>query len=154
MKIIELNDKTKKNILENLLKRSPNQYKEYTETVDRIINDVRDNGDKALFSYTKKFDKVDINADNIRVTDEEIQKAYQDVSQDVIDVIRKAKDNIEEFLKTKAKQLVRCIQGGYYSRSEDNSHRKGRNMFPEERLHISLQYLWMLFLPRLQEYPG
>ena len=53
MKIIELNDKTKKNILENLLKRSPNQYKEYTETVDRIINDVRDNGDKALFSYTK-----------------------------------------------------------------------------------------------------
>lgn len=97
MKIIELNDKTKKNILENLLKRSPNQYKEYTETVDRIINDVRDNGDKALFSYTKKFDKVDINVDNIRVTDEEIQKAYQDVSQDVIDVIRKAKDNIEEF---------------------------------------------------------
>ena len=101
MKIIELNDKTKKNILENLLKRSPNQYKEYTETVDRIINDVRDNGDKALFSYTKKFDKVDINVDNIRVTDEEIQKAYQDVRQDVIDVIRKAKDNIEEFQQKK-----------------------------------------------------
>ena len=74
MRIIELNETSKKNILENLLKRSPNQYEAYANIVDQIIKDVRNNGDKALFSYTKEFDKADINEANIKVTEEEIKK--------------------------------------------------------------------------------
>ena len=97
MKIIELNETTKRNIMVDLLKRSPNQYEAYANTVAGIIQDVRENGDKALFSYTNKFDKVDININNIRVTKEEIDKAYEDIDQNVIEVIRKAKKNIEDF---------------------------------------------------------
>ncbi|NLL73773.1 MAG: histidinol dehydrogenase [Clostridiales bacterium] len=97
MRIIELNDKTKKNIQEDLLKRSPNQYEAYADTVAEIINDVRSDGDRALFSYTKKFDNVDINTDNIQVTEEEINEAYNMVDKDVIEAIRKAKKSIESF---------------------------------------------------------
>lgn len=97
MRILELNESTKKNIMSNLLKRNPNQYEAYANTVAEIINNVRDNGDKAMFSYTKKFDNVDIDANSIRVTDEEIDKAYQTVDQKLIDVIRKAKRSIEAF---------------------------------------------------------
>lgn len=97
MKIIELNETTKKNIMEDLLKRSPNQYEAYADSVADIIRDVRNKGNKALFSYTKKFDKVDIDENNIMVTEEEIEEAYQNVSKDVIDVIRKAIVNIKDF---------------------------------------------------------
>lgn len=97
MRILELNESTKKNIMGNLLKRNPNQYEVYADTVAEIISNVKDNGDKAMFSYTKKFDNVDIDADSIRVTAEEIDKAYQTVDQELIDVIRKAKKSIEAF---------------------------------------------------------
>lgn len=97
MKIIELNEMTKKNIMEDLLKRSPNQYESYADSVEDIIRDVRNDGDKALFSYTKKFDQVDIDENNIRVTEEEIEEAYKNVSQEVIDVIRKAILSIKDF---------------------------------------------------------
>lgn len=97
MRIIELNETTKSNILVDLLKRSPNQYEAYADTVAGIIEDVRENGDKALFSYTKKFDKVDINKNNVRVSQEEIDEAYKNVDQNIIEIIRKAKKNIEDF---------------------------------------------------------
>jgi histidinol dehydrogenase len=97
MRIIELNETTKSNILVDLLKRSPNQYEAYADTVAGIIEDVRENGDKALFSYTKKFDKVDINKNNVRVSQEEIDEAYKNVDQNMIEIIRKAKKNIEDF---------------------------------------------------------
>ena len=103
MRIIELNETSKKNILENLLKRSPNQYEAYANIVDQIIKDVRNNGDKALFSYTKEFDKADINEANIKVTEEEIKKAYQQVDNKLLEILRKAKKSIEEY-HTKQKQ--------------------------------------------------
>ena len=56
------------NILESLLKRSPNQYDSYQDTVNEILNEVKEKGDEALFRYTKKFDKAEITPDNIRVT--------------------------------------------------------------------------------------
>ena len=97
MKIIELNESTKKNIMEDLLKRSPNQYEEYADIVTKIINSVRRDGDKALNEYTKKFDKADIDGRNIRVTEKEVEKAYQSVKPEVLDVIKKARISIEEF---------------------------------------------------------
>lgn len=97
MRIVKLNAETKKDLLKNLLKRSPSNFGNYAETVQGIVDDVRDNGDAALFSYTKKFDKAEITADNVKVTQEEIDYAYTQVSPDLLDVIRKAKKNIWEY---------------------------------------------------------
>lgn len=97
MRTIKLTNETKKNLLDDLLKRSPNNYTEYADTVQEIVDDIRDNGDKALFSYTKKFDKADINENSIRVTEEEIEAAYREVDGHLLEVIRKALVNIRTY---------------------------------------------------------
>ena len=97
MRIVKLNNDTKKDLLNSLLKRSPNNYGDYAATVQAIVDDVRDNGNKALFSYTKKFDKADIDESNILVTKEEIDYAYTQVDPALLDVIRKAKENIRVY---------------------------------------------------------
>lgn len=97
MRIIELNQQSKNNILENLLKRSPNQYKEYEDSVYEIISNVRSRKDEAVFEYTKRFDKADISGNSILVTEEEIKEAYEKIDQEVLAVIRKAIKNIESY---------------------------------------------------------
>lgn len=94
MRIVNLTEETRKNILKDLLKRSPSNFGSYADTVEKIVNDVRDRGDEALFGYTKQFDKADINAGNVLVTKEEIEYAYTQVDEKLIEVIRKAKENI------------------------------------------------------------
>lgn len=94
MRIVNLTEETRKNILKDLLKRSPSNFGSYADTVEKIVNDVRDRGDEALFGYTKQFDKADINAGNVMVTKEEIEYAYTQVDEKLIEVIRKAKENI------------------------------------------------------------
>ena len=97
MRIVKLTDETKNNILENLLKRSPNSYGKFEAAVGDILANVRANKDEALFKYTKDFDKADINASNIVVTKEEIEEAYTLVDPALVDVIRKALKNIKEY---------------------------------------------------------
>ena len=97
MRIVKLTKETTKNILENMLKRSPSQYGEYESRVQAIIQNIKENGDDALFSYTKQFDKADINASNVKVTDEEFEEAYKAVNPALLDVIRKALVNIESY---------------------------------------------------------
>ena len=97
MRKIKLTEESKKNILEDLLKRSPNSYGEYEGTVNAILEDVRENGDKAVFAYTKKFDKAEISAENILVTEAEIEEAYTLVDSSLVEVIRKAIVNIKEY---------------------------------------------------------
>ena len=97
MRIVKLTDETKNNILENLLKRSPNSYGKFEAAVGDILANVRANKDEALFKYTKDFDKADINASNIVVTKEEIEEAYTLVDPAWVDVIRKALKNIKEY---------------------------------------------------------
>lgn len=97
MRIIKLDENTKKNILNDLLKRSPNNYDSYADSVATIVNDVRANGNEAVFTYTKKFDGADINENNILVTREEIEEAYSLVEPELVDVIKKAAKNIEEY---------------------------------------------------------
>lgn len=97
MRILDLNKETTSNILESLLKRSPNSYGEYEARVAAIIEEVRKNRDAAVFSYTKQFDRAEINADNIVVTDEEINEAYATVAPELLDVIRKSLVNIRAF---------------------------------------------------------
>ncbi|MCI8372028.1 MAG: histidinol dehydrogenase [Lachnospiraceae bacterium] len=97
MKTVKLTEETKKHLLEDLLKRSPNNYGEYTAQVQEILDEVKEKKDQALFAYTKKFDGADISADNILVSEEEIEEAYTQVDQKLLDVIRKAKVNIEDY---------------------------------------------------------
>ena len=97
MRIIELTSETKANILNDLLKRSPNNYGQYEATVDEIIENVKTNKDKAVFGYTLKFDKYALSKDNIRVTKEEIAEAYTKLDPKLVEVIRKSADNIRAF---------------------------------------------------------
>ena len=97
MRIIELTEEARTNILENLLKRSPNSYGEFEGRVNEIIENVRANRDAAIFDYTKRFDVADINAENILVTEDEIKEAYEKVDEKLLTVIRKALVNIRKY---------------------------------------------------------
>ena len=97
MRIVELTRQTRKNILNDLLKRSPNNYGQYEATVNDIIKNVRENGDKALFEYTLAFDKFPLSGENIKVTKEEIKEAYAQMDPVLVEVIRKSAENIRSF---------------------------------------------------------
>ncbi len=97
MRTVKLTEENRKDILKNLLKRSTSNYGEYEDTVRKILEDVKERGDEALFEYTKKFDRFDLNASNIRVTEEEIKEAYSLVDDEYIKVMKDAAENIREF---------------------------------------------------------
>lgn len=102
MRIVELNENTKKDILTNLLKRNPGQYTQYEAVVNDVLNNVRENGDKALFEYTAKFDKWTPTSETMRVTEEEIEEAYNSFDKELIKVMEKSAANI---IKYHEKQL-------------------------------------------------
>ncbi len=97
MRIEKLKENSRKNILENLLRRNPNQYEEYEGDVREILLAVKKRGDEALFAYTRKFDGAEIDRSNIRVTDEEIEEAYGLVDEELVEIIRKALRNIRGY---------------------------------------------------------
>ena len=97
MRIVELSKETKQNILNDLLKRSPNNYSQYEATVNEIIEAVKTTGDRALFDYTLKFDTFALNSENIKVTKEEIEEAYTKLDSGLIEVIKKSAENIRAF---------------------------------------------------------
>ena len=97
MNRIKLDAASMDNILENLLKRSPNQYGSYQDKVTNILDEVKENGDEALFSLTKEYDTAEINKQNIRVTEEEIKEAYSLVDDSLIHVMKKSLKNIRDF---------------------------------------------------------
>ncbi len=114
MRIVKLTKETKENILNDLLKRSPNNYSEYESTVNDILADVRERGDQALFEYTLKFDRFALNEDNIRVTRAEIEEAYGLLDDGLLDIIRRSADNIRAFHK---KQL----RSSWFDAKEDGT---------------------------------
>lgn len=97
MRQIKLTEETKKDILTTLLKRSPSQYPEYEKTVSEILNNVRNNGDKAVFEYTEKFDGYKYDENTIRVTEKEINEAYNNYNKELIAIMEKAFNNIKEY---------------------------------------------------------
>ena len=97
MRIVALDKESKQSILNDLLKRSPNNYSQYESTVNQIIDRVRAEGDRALFDYTLQFDKFTLTAENIRVTKEELAEAYAQMDENLIDVIRQSAENIRAF---------------------------------------------------------
>ncbi len=112
MRILDLTETTKNDILNSLLKRSPNNYQEFEERVHAIVDDVRTRKDAAVFSYTKQFDGVDIDASNVRVTEEEIAEAYEKADPALLAVIRKALANIRKYHeKQRQNSWLTCEEG-------------------------------------------
>lgn len=97
MRIIKLSEETKQNILDDLLKRSPNNYSQYEATVNEIIENVKTQRDQAVFDYTLKFDKFSLSADNIKVTRQEIDEAYKKLDPELVEVLKKSAENIRSF---------------------------------------------------------
>ena len=97
MRIEKLDQNTKKDLLEKLLKRSPTSYGSYEQSVREILDDVRERRDQALFEYTEKFDGARISADNILVTEEEIREAYREVDPELVEIIRRSLHNIRTY---------------------------------------------------------
>ena len=104
MRIIRLDEEKKQNILEGLLKRDPNQYGQYADTVQQIVDDVKMRRDQALFEYTEKFDHAKIDASTIRVTEEEIQEAMDKVDPSLLSVMKKSMENIRDHHSRQVRQ--------------------------------------------------
>lgn len=128
MRILELTEETRNNILENLLKRSPNSYSEFEGRVNAIIENVRAERDAAVFAYTKKFDGADIDASNLLVTGDEIKEAYELVDPKLLEVIRKALANIRDY---HAKQR----QCSWFD-SQDSGILLGQKVTPLEKVGV------------------
>lgn len=114
MRKVILTKETTKDILDTLLKRSPNNYGKFEAAVSEILSNIKEKGDEALFAYTNEFDKTEINAGNIRVTEEEIKEAYEKVEPALVEVIRKALVNIRKYHE---KQL----QNSWFTSKEDGT---------------------------------
>lgn len=97
MRIVQLNEDSLKDLLAGLLKRDPNNYTEYTSQVQEIVDGVKERGDEALFAYTEKFDGAKVIADNIRVTEEEIEAAMAQVPEELLAVMKTSMENIRRY---------------------------------------------------------
>ena len=128
MKILDLNKETTSNILESLLKRSPNSYGEYEARVATIIEEVRKNRDAAVFSYTEQFDHAKIDANHLIVTEEEINEAYENVDPQLLKVIQKSLVNIRDF---HSKQL----QNSWFT-SGENGTILGQKVTPLDKVGV------------------
>ena len=128
MRIVNLTKEATENILENLLKRSPNNYGDFEGSVAEIVANVRKNKDEAIFEYSKKFDGADINADNILVTEGEIKEAYEKVDETLLNVMRKALVNIRSYHE-KQKQ-------NSWIATEDNGAILGQKVTPLQRVGV------------------
>lgn len=128
MRIVSLTKETTKDILEDLLKRSPNNYGNYEAAVAEILDKVRSEGDSALFAYTREFDKTEITKETIRVTEEEIREAYDAVDPALVDVIRKALVNIRNYHE-------RQKQNSWFTSSEEGTM-LGQKVTPLQRVGV------------------
>ena len=128
MRTVKLTKESTKDILENLLKRSPNNYGKFESTVAQILDKVKNEGDAALFAYTKEFDKADVTKETIRVTDAEIEEAYAQIDPALLGVIRKALVNIR---KNKEKQ----IQNSWFTSTTDGTM-LGQKVTPLNRVGV------------------
>lgn len=128
MRIVSLTKETTKDILENLLKRSPNNYGNYEAAVAEILDKVRSEGDSALFAYTREFDKTEITKETIRVTEEEIREAYNAVDPALVDVIRRALVNIRNYHE-------RQKQNSWFTSSEEGTM-LGQKVTPLQRVGV------------------
>ena len=128
MRTVKLTKESTKDILENLLKRSPNNYGKFESTVAQILDKVKNEGDAALFAYTKEFDKADVTKETIRVTDAEIEEAYAQIDPALLGVIRKALVNIRQYHEKQ-------IQNSWFTSTTDGTM-LGQKVTPLNRVGV------------------
>ena len=128
MRTVKLTKESTKDILENLLKRSPNNYGKFESTVAQILDKVKNEGDAALFAYTKEFDKADVTKETIRVTDAEIEEAYAQIDPALLGVIRKALANIRQYHEKQ-------IQNSWFTSTTDGTM-LGQKVTPLNRVGV------------------
>ena len=128
MRTVRLTKESTKDILENLLKRSPNNYGKFEAAVADILANVKEKGDEALFSYTKEFDKVEVTPETIRVTEAEIEEAYKAVDASLLEVIRKALVNIRSYHEKQR-------QNSWFT-STENGSMLGQKVTPLNRVGV------------------
>ncbi len=128
MRTVKLTKESTKDILENLLKRSPNNYGKFESTVAQILDKVKNEGDEAIFAYTKEFDKAEVTKETIRVTDAEIEEAYAQIDPALLGVIRKALVNIRKYHEKQ-------IQNSWFT-SETNGTMLGQKVTPLNRVGV------------------
>ena len=128
MRTVRLTKESTKDILENLLKRSPNNYGKFEAAVADILANVKEKGDEALFSYTKEFDKVEVTPETIRVTEAEIEEAYKAVDASLLEVIRKALVNIRSYHEKQR-------QNSWFT-SNENGTMLGQKVTPLNRVGV------------------
>ena len=97
MRTVKLDENTRAKALEKLIGRGASGYGEYEKTVRGIIEDVRQNGDRALIEYGKKFDRCELTKETLRVSREEIREAYDALDPGFIEVMKKAAANIRDY---------------------------------------------------------
>lgn len=97
MRIVTLSKESRQNLLDSLLKRSPGNYGQYQDTVQEIVDLVKTEGDQALFELTRNFDWEGIDASNVKVTEAEVQEAYDTIDPQLVETIRKSLKNIREY---------------------------------------------------------
>ena len=128
MRTVRLTKESTKDILENLLKRSPNNYGKFEAAVADILANVKEKGDEALFSYTREFDKVEVTSETIRVTEEEIKEAYEAVDASLLEVIHKALVNIRTYHEKQR-------QNSWFT-STENGTMLGQKVTPLDRVGV------------------
>ena len=128
MRTVKLTKESTKDILENLLKRSPNNYGKFESAVAQILDKVKKDGDETLFAYTKEFDKADVTKETIRVTEAEIEEAYAEIDPALLGVIRKALVNIRKYHEKQ-------IQNSWFT-SETNGTMLGQKVTPLNRVGV------------------
>ena len=128
MKKYTLNEENKQNLLNNLLKRSTSNYPEYEKKVAAICEDVKERKDEAVFEYTAKYDKFDLNASNIRVTQEEIDAACEEIDPELFEIMKEAFENIKDYHK---KQL----RNSFFDTTEDGTF-LGQRILPIETVGV------------------
>ena len=142
MRTLKLTEETQSELLGNLLNRNPGSYTEYENTVNEIIDNVRKNGDKAVFEYTLKFDKSELSASTVRVTEDEIKAAYKELDPKFVEVMKRVPRTFVYSTRSR-----REIPGSIQKKTEASSDRES---FPSrsqvymslvERLHILQAFL-------------
>ncbi len=128
MRIVDLNNETKADLLGKLLRRKPASFPEYEKTVEEIISNVRKNGDKAIFDYAEKFDHCKLNTSNFRVSDEEVAEAVREVGEDLMGVMGRSINNIRTFHECQKRQS--------FFNTKDNGVILGQRITPIERAGV------------------
>lgn len=100
-------------VLENLLSRSERIKKNVRERVQEILSGVSREGDRAVWEFTRRFDRAEINAQNFKVTGREIEEAYNSVRPAFLDALRLALKNVRDFhMKQKEKSWLEAGKDG------------------------------------------